>query len=215
MNLIIFGATGTVGKQLVQQALFNGNHVKAFGRNVYTTDFLPMESGEETENLHLIQGALFDESEVFNAIKGSDAVLSAIGGDFNGTDKTRTLGLKNIIKQMEKAGVKRIIAVGGSGILNADDHTLLVDHEDYPKKYIPVGKEHQKAYELLKDSDLNWTMVGSPEIMNSGPTGRFITAADHEPQPNTYRIHAGDLAMFMLNELDKNEYVKHRVGISN
>ena len=209
MNLIVFGATGTVGKQLVQQALFGGHHIKAFGRNVYTTDYL------QTENLQLVQGALFDESEVFNAIKGCDAVLSAIGGTRDGSDKTRTLGMKNIIKQMQKTGVKRIIAIGGSGILNADENTLLIDQEGYPEKYIPIGKEHQKAYELLKDSGLDWTMIGSPEIIDNGPTGNYITAADYEPVPNKYRINAGDLAMFMLNELNKNEFVKHRVGISN
>lgn len=215
MNLIIFGATGTVGKQLVQQALFNGHHVRAFGRNVYTADYLPVESSVQTENLQLVQGALFDESEVFNAISGCDAVLSVIGGTRDGSDKTRTLGIKNIINQMQKAGVRRIIALGGSGILNADENTLLVDHEDYPKKYIPVSKEHQKVYEMLKESGLDWTMVGSPEIINNGPTGKYITAADYEPQPNNYRINAGDLAMFMLNELSKSEYIHHRVGISN
>lgn len=209
MTIIVFGATGTVGKQLVQQALFNGHHVRAFGRNVYTTDYL------QTENLQLVQGALFDEGEVFHAIKGSDAVLSAIGGDRDGADKARTLGIKNIIKQMQKAGIKRIIAVGGSGILNADENTLLVDHEDYPKKNIAVGKEHQKAYAYLKESDLNWTMIGSPEIIDNGPTGSFITKADYEPEPNKYRINAGDLAMFMLNELERNEFVRQRVGISN
>ncbi|MGB4844782.1 MAG: SDR family oxidoreductase [Ferruginibacter sp.] len=209
MTIIVFGATGTVGKQLVQQALFNGYHVRAFGRNVYTTDYL------QTENLTLVQGALFDEGEVFHAIKGCDAVLSAIGGSRDGADKTRTLGIKNIIKQMQKAGVKRIIAIGGSGILNADENTLLVDHEDYPKKYIAVGKEHKKAYEYLKESNLDWTMIGSPEIIDNGPTGSFITNSDYEPEPNKYRINAGDLAMFILNELEKNEFVKHRVGISN
>lgn len=209
MNIIIFGATGTVGKQLVQQALFNGHHVKAFGRNVYTTDYL------QTENLTLVQGALFDEGEVCHAIKGCDAVMSAIGGDMDGTDKARTLGMKNIIKQMQKAGVTRIIAVGGSGILNADENTLLIDHEDYPKQYIAVGKEHQKAYEYLKESDLDWTIVGSPEIIDDGPTGSFITKADYEPEPNKYKINAGDLAMFMLNELQRNEFIGHRVGISN
>ena len=106
MKLIIFGATGMVGKQLVQQALFNGDHVRAFGRNVYTTDYL------QTENLQLVQGALFDETEVFNAINGCDAVLSAIGGASDGTDKARTLGMKNIIKQMQKTGVKRIVGIG-------------------------------------------------------------------------------------------------------
>ena len=96
MNIIVFGATGMVGKQIVQQALFNDNHVKAFGRNVYTTDFL------NNENLQLVQGALFDEKEVYDAIKGCDAVLSALGGGFDGNDKTRSLGMKNIIAQIKK-----------------------------------------------------------------------------------------------------------------
>ena len=209
MKLIIFGATGMVGKQLVQQALFGKNHVKAFGRNVYTTDYL------ETENLELVQGALFDESEVYNAIKGCDAVLSAIGGSMDGTDKTRTLGMKNIIKQMQKAGVKRIIGIGGLGVLNADENSLLVDKEDYPAEYKAVGFEHKKAYELLNESGLDWTFVCPPNIINEGPTGNYVTNANHAPEPNNYKINAGDLAMFMLNELAKHEYVKQRVGISN
>ena len=209
MKLIIFVATGMVGKQLVQQALFKKHHVKAFGRNVYTTDYL------ETENLQLVQGALFDEGEVFNAIKGCDAVLSAIGGGADGTDKTRTLGIKNIIKQMQKAGVNRIIAIGGLGVLNADENSLLLDKEDYPPEYKAVGLEHKKVYELLNESTLDWTFVCPPNIINQGPTGSYITKADYAPEPNNYKINAGDLSMFMLNELEKNEFGRNRVGISN
>jgi putative NADH-flavin reductase len=209
MKLIIFGATGLVGKQLVQQALFKKHHVKAFGRNVYTTDYL------ETENLELVQGALFDEGEVFKALKNCDAVISAIGGSMDGTDKTRTLGMKNIIEQMQKAGVKRIIAIGGLGVLNADESSMLVDTDDYPLEYKAVGLEHKKAFELLNESGLDWTFVCPPNIMNEGPTGHYITKADYPPDQNNYKINAGDLAMFMLNELVKNEYTQHRVGISN
>ena len=209
MNLIIFGATGMVGKQLVQQALFNGHHVKAFGRNVFTTD-LP-----DNKELELLQGALFDAGEVYSAIKGCDAVLSAIGGGFDGSDKTRTLGMKNIIAQMQKSGVKRIIAIGGLGVLNAPDDTLLIDCEEYPEQYKAVGKEHQKAWVYLKESGLDWTFVCPPDIKDVGPTGAFTTSANYPPTPNNYKINAGDLAMFMLNELKKNEYVKERVGISN
>jgi uncharacterized protein len=215
MKLIIFGATGLVGKQLVQQALFNRHQVKAFGRNVFTTDYLPTGSGGETENLELVQGALFDEGEVYNAIKGCDAVISAIGGSMDGTDKTRTLGMKNIIKQMQKAGVKRIIGIGGLGVLNADENSLLVDKDDYPPEYKAVGFEHKKAYELLNESGLDWTFVCPPNIINEGPTGSYSTNANYPPGQNNYKINAGDLAMFMLNELQKNEYVKQRVGISN
>lgn len=215
MNLIIFGATGTVGKQLVQQALFNGHHVRAFGRNVYTADYLPVESDVKTENLQLLQGALFDEGEVYHAIKGCDAVLSAIGGGYDGTDKTRTLGMKNIIKQMKKAAVKRIIAVGAEGILNAGETKLLMEEDDYPPEYLPVSNEHLKAYGFLKESGLDWTIACPSNIIDAGATGEYVTAADHLPSPDRSRINAGDLAMFMLNELSKNEYIKHRVGISN
>lgn len=224
MKLIIFGATGMVGKQLVQQAIFKGYHVKAFGRNVYTIDYLPVESGEKADKLQLVQGALFDEGEVYNAVKGCDAVLSSIGGAVDGTDKARTLGMKNIIHQMQKAGVKRIIAIGGLGVLNAgtpgglgsaNENTLLVDQDDYPAEYKAVGLEHKKAHELLNESGLDWTFVCPPNIINAGPTGSFVTNADYPPEQNNYKINAGDLAMFMLNELEKNEYIKHRVGISN
>jgi putative NADH-flavin reductase len=209
MNLIIFGATGTVGKQLVKQALHKGHHVIAFGRNVFT------ELEMDVENLELIKGALFDEKEVYNAIKGSDAVLSALGGGFDGSDKTRTLGIKNIITQMQKNNVKKIVAIGGFGVLNADENTLLIDQEDYPKEFIPVGKEHQKAYEYLKESALDWTFVCPPNIINHEATGSFTINANYPPEQNNYKINAGDLAMFMLNELEKNEFVKQRVGISN
>lgn len=218
MKLIIFGATGMVGKQLVQQALFGKNHVRAFGRNVFTTDYL------ETENLELVQGALFDEGEVYHAIKGCDAVLSAIGGSMDGTDKTRTLGMKNIIKQMQKAGVKRIIAIGGLGVLNAEapagqqasnENTLLVDKDDYPPEYKAVGFEHKKAFEFLHESGLDWTFVCPPNIINEGPTGNYVTRSSFPPEENKYKINAGDLAMFMLNELSRNEYLQQRVGISN
>jgi hypothetical protein len=209
MQIAIFGATGMVGKQLVQQSLFKGHHVKAFGRNVFTTD-LPKD-----DKVELIQGALFDEGQVFNAIKGCDAVLSALGGSFTGTDVTRSLGMKNIVAQMQKAGVKRIVAIGGMGVLNADENTLLMDTEEFPQEYAAVSKEHLKAFEFLKLSSLDWTFVCPPDIIDDGPTGEFITAANYPPLPNKYKINAGDLALFMVNEIEKKEYVQQRVGISN
>ncbi|MFN8266028.1 MAG: NAD(P)H-binding protein [Chitinophagaceae bacterium] len=206
MKITVFGATGQVGKQIVKLALWKGYKVVAFGRNVFDM--------EEHENLELFKGALFDEAAVYESIKESDAVLSAIGGAFDGTDKARSLGIKNIITQMEKAGLKRIIALGGLGILNAEDGTLLIDAPSYPAEFIPVGNEHRKAYEYLNESGLDWTFVCSPNIINEDPTGAYITRKDYPPEPNQYKINAGDLAQFMLNELKKREYVRVRVGIS-
>lgn len=209
MKVIVFGATGLMGKELVKQALFNGHTVKAYGRNVFTED-LPKD-----DNLELVQGALFDEGQVLNALKGCDAVLSAIGGDGGGADKTRSLGIKNIVLQMNKAGIKRIIGIGGMGILEDEAGKLLMEEDDFPPAYYPVSQEHLKAFHFLKESDLDWTFVCPPVIVAAEPTGVFATNADHVPTDNKQRIHSGDLALFMLKEIDQREYVQHRVGISN
>lgn len=209
MNLIIFGATGMVGKQLVKQALYMGHHVKAYGRNVFTED-LP-----ESKEIEIVQGTLFNDKQVFNALKGCDAVLSAIGGGVDSTDVTRSLGMKNIVAQMQKAKLQRIIGIGGMGILNADDNTLIMDTPDFAAEYILVSLEHFKAYNFLKASTLDWTFVCPPEIMDAAVTGIFTTNVDYPPVKNKFRINAGDLAMFMLKEITDSQFVQHRVGISN
>lgn len=209
MKLIVFGATGLMGKEIVKQALYNGDTVKAFGRNVFT------EGLPDDDKLELVQGALFDEGEVLKAIKGCDAVVSAIGGAGDGADKTRSLGMKNIVKQMEKAGVKRIVALGGMGVLDGEEGKLIMDQEDFPAEYVAVSQEHKKAYESLKASTLDWTFVCPPMINQAAPAGVFATAANRLPQPNHFKIGSGDLALFMLKEIMANQFIKQRVGISS
>ncbi len=209
MAIIIFGATGMVGQQLVKQAIFKGYKVKAFGRNVFTSEL------KEDPGLELVQGALFDEKQVRNALKNTEGIISAIGGAIDGSDLTRSLGMKNIVAQMKKTGVKRIVALGGMGILDSDDDKMIIDTDNYPKEYLAVGYEHLKAYRHLQNSGLDWTFVCPPDIREADVTGNFITVANHLPSPNQFFINSGDLALFMLNEFSKCEYIRTRVGISN
>lgn len=213
MIITIFGASGMVGRHLVKQALLTGFKVKAFGRNIFTAGF------PENENLDFIKGAVFDEQQVLGAIEGSDAVLSSLGGAFDGADQTRSLGIKNIVHQMQKTTVKRIIAVGGMGVLEADEDRkgFILEEANYPQEYYPVGQEHLKAYKILEASGLDWTMVCPPDIKQAEVTGMYQTKANMMPNPKQLNLHinAADLAMFMLNEVKRNNFVKQRVGISN
>ena len=211
MILTIFGATGLVGKQVVRQALANGHTVKAFGRNI--EQFIDLSN--RSKNFEAIKGYVFDEQEVLDAVKSSDAIISTLGGSFDGKDKVRSLGLRNICRQMQKAGVKRIIALGGMGILNADENTLIIDTPNYPQMYMPVGREHAKAYEYLVASNLDWTFIGAPDIIDDDANNKYTTKADYLPEPNYYKISSGNLAAFMLTEISQNLFVKKRVGISN
>ena len=127
----------------------------------------------------------------------------------------RSLGMKNIVAAMKDAGVKRIVALGGLGVLNATNDTYLIDQPGYPEEYKPVGREHLLAYEYLKASNLDWTFVCSPNIENHTASGRYTTNANYPPSPDNGYITAGDLAAFMLQEITSNHYKNKRVGISN
>lgn len=209
MTVTIFGATGMVGVELVKNCRALGYQVKAFGRNIE-----PMiDTDLRSENFEAIKGYVFDEGDVLKVIKGSDAVLSALGGATEGTDRTRSLGMKNITHAMDKAGVKRIVAIGGIGLLETpeEDGTLLMDTPDFPFAYYAVSQEHMQAYDYLKNSQTDWTFVCPPAIVPEEASGHFLTAANKPIGGDS--INAGDLALFMVNELAKNEYVKQKVGI--
>lgn len=209
MIITIFGATGMVGKQLIKLALFEGHQVRAYGRNVLEL----IAEEERNENLNLIKGGLFDKSDVETAIKGADVVLSALGGAMDGADNTRSLGIKNIVEAMTKHQVKRIVAIGGLGCLQADEDTLVGEQESFPEQYKAVNAEHVKALQFLQHSTLEWTFVCPPVIRDAEVTGLYETKRDY-PTTN-FSINSGDLAQFMLKECISNQFVGCKVGISN
>ncbi len=211
MIITVFGATGMIGKYVVSKALAQGYAVKAFGRNVDSI----IDADTRDENLVAIKGYILDEGSVYEAVKNSNAVISVLGGSFDGNDKARSLGMKNIITQMKKAGLKRIIALGGKGILQADEKDMIMDRPDYPEMYLPVGREHLQAFHYLQESNLDWTIVGAPDLVDVEGNGEYTTNINYPPQNDNGKIDAGNLASFLLHEATNNKYVRQRVGISN
>ena len=209
MIITVFGATGKVGMRIVRAALANGHHVRAFGRNVESL----IDKDLQLENFEAVKGYVFDEEKVLKAVKGAAAVISALGGGIDGTDKTRSLGMKNIIMQMEKAGVKRIISVAGMGLLKDESHEYIMDRPEYPAVFAAVSNEHRQAYLYLMDSGLDWTVICPPDIKDEDATGNYLVSTDYTPTPFKNKITAGDIADCMINALSTNNFIRKRVGI--
>jgi putative NADH-flavin reductase len=210
MVITVFGATGMVGKRVVSYALAKGYSVRAFGRNVTTL----IDTALRDAKLDSIKGSVFDKDEVLKAVNGADAVISVLGGGADGVDKTRSLGMKNIVAQMQKAGIKRIVALGNSAVLSTPDGQFAVNQPGYPQQYLAVGREHLDAYLQLDDAPLDWTFVCAPTINDEVETGLYITSDTYPPKPNKNFIAAGDLAHFIVDEAEKSQHLKQRVGIS-
>ncbi|HMP94298.1 MAG TPA: NAD(P)H-binding protein, partial [Phnomibacter sp.] len=96
MQVTIFGATGMVGRQLIIHCLAKHYKVIAFGRNVSGL----IDADLKSDQLTAIQGYVFNDADVKKALTGSQAVLSALGGRFDGQDKARSLGMKKVIQGM-------------------------------------------------------------------------------------------------------------------
>ncbi|MBS4043093.1 MAG: NAD(P)H-binding protein [Chitinophagaceae bacterium] len=210
MTITVFGAKTSVGIHIVKMALAKGYYVKAFDRNI--EDLID----EDFRNDHLtaIKGYVFDKDEVHDAIKNSDAIISCLGGSKDGTDKSRSLGMKNIIEGMLKAKVKRIVAISGIGILNYDESRLAIDDEEFPQELKEVSFEHLAAYQHLKSTDLDWTLICPSTIDNKDFTGDYMIKENYLPNQNTEHVNAGDIAHYILKCISKNESIRTRIGIS-
>lgn len=207
MKITIFGATGLTGKRAIDEALAHGHEVRAFGRNVFEA------LSTERERLELFKGGVLSKGDVEEALEGADAVISCLGGGIDGTDRTRSLGIKIIVESMQKMKLKRIIAIGSVGVLQADEATLVYEKPDYPAAYKPVALEHREAWQHLANSQLDWTFLCPPEIKDAPPTEAYNLRLDY-PADGQHWVTAGDLAHFMVNELKSNEWVTCRVGIA-
>lgn len=206
-NIIVFGASGRVGKKLVEYALNDKYRVTAFVRN---PDNLKIKHA----NLEIFMGDVFNVREVENAIRGNDFVISALSGRSTKPDySVLSTGMKNIITGMEKSGVKRILSVAGAGILDDLEYGLRRNRPKYPEIFKLVSAENWKVYEALQKTNANWTMVCAPEMPEEKRTGIYRTANDYLPIDGKI-ISAEDVADFILKNLETETTYKKRVGIA-
>ncbi len=208
MRIIIFGATGTLGTYLVEQALDKDFHVKAFTRHP--------EKLQRNKNplLAIVQGDVNNLVDVENALKDVDAVFCALGD--GGKGKVRASGTRNIVKAMEKSGVKRLICQTTIGL--GDSWSNL----SFFWKYIMFGlllkkafRDHQEQEVYIDQSNLDFTIV-RPSAFTNGPVTRNFQIGFHGDVKNlSLKIPRADVAWFMLEQLGSQKFVRNTVSISN
>lgn len=151
MKVCVLGATGRVGSEIMKLALKDSSEVTAFVRDLNRMEI-------EHDRLHVIEGNILNENDIKKAIEGCDIVISALGTDGNGT---LAKSMPNIIKYMEKEGVKKIITIGTAGILQArtNPNVYRFQSSESKRKTTAAAEDHLAAYKALHNSDLCWTIV--------------------------------------------------------
>lgn len=205
MKLVVFGASGASGRQIVEQALAAGHEVTAFVRN-------PAAITIKHPKLKVIKGDALDASSVSQAIAGQDAVLSAIGINRRSIITTCADSTRNIIGGMNEHGVRRFVVLSAYGASETKDTAL------YSKVLrFFIGKrveDKDRQEELLRASDLDWVSVRPPLLTNGARQGRYRAGFDI-PIKLFSSVSRADVAEFMLKQLTDDTYLRQAPTITN
>lgn len=205
MKLVVFGATGPTGRELVSQALEQGHEVTAFARRPVPID-----------NVRVVQGdAMRDPYSVAEALHGQDAAVSALGlGKVLIPNRFFQRSIENIVPAMERAGVKRLVWMSSYGVGDTARDAPLPLRILYSTVLSAVFSDKEKGERTLRASTLDWTLV-YPTTLTDGPRTGSYRAGEQLTLEGMPSISRADVAHFMLRELVDNAYVKRGVVLSS
>ncbi|REK76931.1 NAD(P)-dependent oxidoreductase [Paenibacillus paeoniae] len=202
MKIAIFGASGSTGLRLIEQAIERGYSVTAFVRDSKRMMI-------HHDHLTILEGSVFNTHEVELAIQGQDAVIVALGANSSSPADICAKATLNIVNGMKKHQVKRIIVLTGFGTSPASRRQLgcvmrivvktisLLMYREFTDK--------EKQDEVVRQSGLNWTIVQPPKLTDGLKKGEFKHGSFRPSM--LAQISRSDVATFMLDEVEHSRYI--------
>jgi putative NADH-flavin reductase len=212
LNVTVFGATGKIGRLVVVSLLQAGHHVTAYVRN-------PATLGITDSNLTVVQGVLADLRAIREAVRGSDAVISALGPSLKPWAKGSPVaeGTANIVAAMQAEGVKRYIGLATPSAPDPRDLPTI------KAKVLPVMagimfpnalKELRGMTNAVAESDLDWTVARITNPTDK-PAKGTVRAGYLGCDKVGWAMSRADIAAFLVAQLTDDKYVKASPAISN
>ena len=210
-NLLIIGANGGIGRQAVDQALSAGHRVTALVRN-------PAKLPITHPNLKIIQADITQPHSFPNLFANHDVIISAIGVSGGFSDPPTSLysqGALNILREMKKSGPKRAFFISASAV---ETNPLLPFFVRLASKYI-IQKLLSNMYadlrqmeKLIKETELDWTIVRPPRLTDAKLTGKYRMAINRFLK-NGLKISRADTAHFILSNIQSEDMFRSVVEI--
>ncbi len=197
MNVVVFGAQGRVGKALVSEGLRRNLTVTAFVEDRQSINL-------HNTNLKIMAGDVLDPVRVDRALWGQDAVCIALG---NGIDlkpvDLYSRATQNVLKSMRQQSIRRVVCLLSGWVF----------YDEVPAVHQPVAADHARQLAMLRASALDWVAVCPPEVSAGHSMGNYRVTIGKLPTLGV-RISTEDIARFMLDQLEKDDYVGKVVGIA-
>ena len=211
MKITILGSTGFVGKVLVRKALDAGYEIRTLVRN-------PEKLGEFRNRVEFVQGSIFESSVIDATVNGTEAILSTVclPPGKNGDPVAYQKAMQNLVEAMHKHGIKRLIHIGGAVHAGGDNENWTLSRKflrfflNMLSKPVLIAKHLE--WEVLKSSDLDWTLVRPPRITRGKATG--IITID-EKNLSSLQVSVEDLTNFMIEQITAKNWIQKAPLISS
>ena len=214
MRIALFGAGGTIGRRVLEEALGRGHEVTAVMRD-------PKRLPAPVGRVALVQGDVLDATSVAAAVRGHDAVISAVGPAHTADARPQMLvdAARALITGLPQAGVRRLFVVGGAGSLEVRPGLQLVDTPEFPAAWRPVALAHRDALALYRAAPpgLDWTYFSPAALIEPGKrTGTYRIGGEQllTDRLGKSRISVEDFAVALLDELERPAHVRQRITIA-
>ncbi|GCD37484.1 putative epimerase/dehydratase [Streptomyces chrestomyceticus JCM 4735] len=212
-KIAIFGANGTIGSRVLDEALRRGHQVTAVVRD-------PAKITKTDPNLTVTTGDILDPASVAAVAQGQDVVVSAVGGgDGPGHIATIKPSAESLVAGLRTLGeaAPRLISVGGAGSLRTPDGKQVWDADGLPEFLLQIMHAHGDALDFYRTvSDVRWTNVSPAALIEPGErTGAYRTALDDlvADAEGVSRISAEDYAVALLDEIEKPQHIGERFTV--
>jgi len=208
-NILVFGASGGTGLEVVEQALEAGHKVTAILRK-------PEKFPIRHEQLRIINGDVLNPLTYENTFFGMDVVISCLGTRNREATAVYSQGVTNIMQAMQKVGMERIICLSAGAVEIAPNTSFLMKFliKNILQKLFKYSYADMLQMEgLLRASNMNWTVIRPPRLLNGDRTGKYRTSIN-EFIPSMSSLNRADLADYIIHHLDDEKTYKSKVEIS-
>lgn len=192
MKLVVFGATGGTGGQIVERALAAGHDVIAIARSP--------DKMKPRDRLQIVKGDATNASTFASSLRGADAVLSAIGPANNKQPGTViSLGARNIVDACTSQGVQRLVFESGLMVGDGSELSFLGRSaiKLFGAIYSALRTDKAEAERIITTSALAWTIVRPPNLSHGAAKGGYIVGPRLRIAPWKDLPHA-DVADYMV-----------------
>lgn len=208
LHVAVVGASGRVGRRLVEYALEAGYEVTAVARRAGAIP-APLR-----ERARVVEADVLRPETLPGALRGADVVLSALAApSVEAPGDTLSRGMRNIVAAARSPGAPRVLCIANAGVLDDPRGGLRFEAPDFPDLYRGIVREHAGAWAALRESALSWTLVCPTDMPSGARTGRYRAAVDRLPEGGA-EISAEDVADFMVREAREGRYRNVRVGLA-